>query len=81
MLDLHGIEANRRALLEDLKQLIEEVLQPFADDLREFLTRVRAGQFGNEWRSAWQDFVATQAEAGFNMDADSIGRLVQLMES
>ena len=64
MLDIYGIEANRRALLADLKQLIEEALQPFADDLREFLERVRAGQFGGDWRGAWDTFVETQAEAG-----------------
>src|SRR3954468_11154254 len=81
MLDLHGIEANKRAMLQNLMQLIEEALQPFADDLREFLERARAGQFGSEWRATWQSFAETQAEAGFNMDADSIGRLVQLMES
>jgi len=80
MLDIYGIEANRRALLADLKQLIEEALQPFADDLREFLERVRAGQFGGDWRGAWDTFVETQAEAGFNIDAESASRLVQLME-
>jgi len=81
MLDLYGIEANRRALLADLKQLIEEALQPFADDLREFLERVRGGQFGRDWRGAWDNFVETQADAGFNIEADSVTRLVRLMES
>lgn len=81
MLDLYGIEANKRALLADLKQLIEEALQPFADDLREFLERVRAGQFGSDWRRGWDTFVETQADAGFNIEADSANRLVQLMES
>lgn len=81
MLDIYGIEANRRALLADLKQLIEEALQPFADDLREFLERVRGGAFGPNWRDAWDTFVETQADAGFNIEADSASRLVQLMES
>jgi hypothetical protein len=81
MLDIHGIEENRRALLNNLRQLIEEALQPFADDLREFLQRVRGGQFGSEWRGAWQTFVETQADAGFNIEADSVSRLVRLMES
>jgi hypothetical protein len=81
MLDIHGIEANKRALLEDLIQLIEEALQPFAEDLREFLERVRGGQFGSDWRDAFHVFVETQADAGFYIDADSVTRLVQLMES
>ncbi|HTM56056.1 MAG TPA: hypothetical protein VL175_18655 [Pirellulales bacterium] len=80
MLDIHGIEANKRALLNDLRQLIEEALEPFADALREFLEQVRAGQFGSHWRGAWQSFVETQAEAGFNIDAESVSRLEQLME-
>ena len=60
---------------------IEEALQPFADDLREFLERVRAGQFGGEWRGAWQEFVYTQTAAGFNIEPDNASRLLQLMES
>jgi hypothetical protein len=81
MLDMSAIETNKRALLADLKQLIEEALQPFADDLREFLERVRARQFGPDWRRAWQNFAETQANAGFTIEADSDTRLVQLMES
>lgn len=81
MLDIYGIEENQRALLNDLRQLIEEALEPFADALREFLEQVRAGQFGSHWREAWQNFVESQAEAGFNIDAESVSRLEQLMES
>jgi len=75
------IEANRRALLEELFRRIEEALEPFAYALDAFLEKLFRGMLPTDWREQWHEFVDQQAGQGFLVTPESAEEFEEWMEA
>jgi hypothetical protein len=77
----HKIEANRRALIEDIFRRLEKALEPFADDLECFLAALFQARLPSDWREQWHEFVDDQATKGFTVQPESVVSLENWIEA
>ncbi len=75
------IAEDQRLLLADIHRRIEAALQPFANDLDDFLAILFQARLPSDWRQRWHDFVADQTAEGFFVKAESIRELEDWIEA
>jgi hypothetical protein len=75
------IAEGQRLLLADIHRRIEAALQPFADNLDDFLAILFQARLPADWRQRWHDFVAEQANEGFFVKAESVVELEEWIEA
>jgi hypothetical protein len=75
------IAEDQRLLLADLHRRIEAALQPFANDLDDFLGVLFQARLPSDWRQRWHNFVAEAATKGFFVAPKSVVELEDWIEA
>jgi hypothetical protein len=75
------IAEDQRLLLADLHRRIEAALQPFANDLDDFLGVLFQARLPADWRQRWHNFVAEAATKGFFVNPKSVVELEEWIEA
>ena len=75
------IAEGQRLLLADLHRRIEAALQPFANDLDDFLGVLFQARLPSDWRQQWHNFVAEAATNGFFVEPRSVVELEEWIEA
>ena len=75
------IAEDQRLLLANIHRRIEAALQPFANDLDDFLAILFQARLPADWRRQWHDFVAEQANEGFFVKTESVVELEEWIEA
>jgi len=75
------IAEDQRLLLADIHRRIEAALQPFANDLDDFLEVLFQARLPAEWRQQWHGFVAESATKGFFVNPKSVVELEEWIEA
>src|SRR4029079_2382474 len=75
------IAEDQRLLLADIRRRIEAALQPFANDLDDFLAVLFQGRLPVDWRQQWHAFVAEAATKGFFVNPKSVVELEEWIEA
>jgi len=75
------IAEDQRLLLADLHRRIEAALQPFANDLDDFLGVLFQARLSADWRQQWHNFVADAATKGFFVNPKSVVELEEWIEA
>ena len=75
------LEANRRALIEDIFRRVETALRPFVDSLDVLLSGLAQGRSPADWRNRWHDFLADQAALGYCVEPKSARELEDWIEA
>ena len=75
------IEANRRALLNDIDRRIEAACSRLGMASVVFIGELFARMLPTDWRDRWHDFVAAEAASGFFVDAKCADEFEAWIES
>ena len=75
------IAEDQRLLLADIHRRIEAALQPFANDLDDFLAILFQARLPTDWRQQWHNFVAEAATNGFFVKPKSVVELEEWIEA
>ena len=75
------IAEDQRLLLADIHRRIEAALQPFANDLDDFLAILFQARLPSDWRQQWHSFVADAATNGFFVEPTSVVELEDWIEA
>jgi hypothetical protein len=74
------IAEDQRLLLADIHRRIEAALQPFANDLDDFLAILFQARLPADWRQQWHNFVAEAATNGLFVEPKSVVELEEWIE-
>jgi hypothetical protein len=75
------IAEDQRLLLADIRRRVEAALQPFANDLDDFLGVLFQARLPADWRQQWHNFVADAATKGFFVNPKSVVELEVWIEA